>query len=323
MMYAGVRGAIPIALAVVLICGLHAQASAAQATLRWDYSASGAAGFALYWGKSSGTYTNRIDVGNTTTYTVAGLAASTNYYYVVVAYDARKVESSHSNEVRVTTPSTGPLPAPPPSAPVIGLVGAPLTGTAPLTVTFINKTTGAGVVYSWNFGDGTGSTLANPTHVYAAPGNYTVTLIATNNVGSRTLALAGYVKVTAKTAAIRAAMVAAFGFEGGTVGEVTGASGNSSAGVGMNAALSPETSSDLATTYHGASQRFYVNRFLVAQHAGNDKIPTAPPSLRIVEDGEGGEYFRRTIDEMRIHDAALSVNATRSDTALYVARVTP
>ena len=44
MMYAGVRGAIRIALAAVLICGLHAQASAAQATLRWDYSASGAAG---------------------------------------------------------------------------------------------------------------------------------------------------------------------------------------------------------------------------------------------------------------------------------------
>jgi PKD repeat protein len=276
----------------------------------------------LYWGKSSGTYTNRIDVGNTTTYTVTGLAASTNYYYVVVAYDARKVESSHSNEVRVTTPSTGPLPVPPPSAPVIGLIGAPLTGTAPLTVTFTNKTTGAGVVYSWNFGDGTGSTLANPTHVYAAPGNYTVTLIATNNVGSRTLALAGYVKVTAKAAAIRADIVPAYGFEEGTGSKVTAASRNSDTDAGINATWNTETSSDLATAYDGAFQRLYVNRMVIAQQAGSEKT-AAPWPLRFLENGERGEYFRRMIEEIRMHDPALSVNASRSDTALYVARVAP
>src|SRR5215207_7550871 len=89
-------GALRIALTVVLlVCAALAQkeAGAATATLRWDYSASGAAGFALYWGTSSGRYSSRIDVGNATTYTVSGLASGANYYYVVVAYDAAEIES--------------------------------------------------------------------------------------------------------------------------------------------------------------------------------------------------------------------------------------
>jgi len=43
-----------------------AQTYAGQASLQWDYTASGAAGFVLYCGTSSGNYTTRIDVGNTT-----------------------------------------------------------------------------------------------------------------------------------------------------------------------------------------------------------------------------------------------------------------
>jgi PKD repeat protein len=35
--------------------------------------------------------------------------------------------------------------------------------------------------YSWNFGDGATSTLANPTHNYTTPGTYTVCLITTSN----------------------------------------------------------------------------------------------------------------------------------------------
>ena len=38
-------------------------------------------------------------------------------------------------------------------------------------------------VYTWNFGDGTTSTLVNPTHTYAVPGVYTVTLTAQDGAG--------------------------------------------------------------------------------------------------------------------------------------------
>lgn len=38
--------------------------------------------------------------------------------------------------------------------------------------------------YMWDFGDGEESTEMNPTHYYKSPGNYTVTLTATNDDGS-------------------------------------------------------------------------------------------------------------------------------------------
>lgn len=47
---------------------------------------------------------------------------------------------------------------------------------------------GSVVAWSWNFGDGLTSTDPNPVHVYAAPGNYEVTLIVTDDssaTGSR------------------------------------------------------------------------------------------------------------------------------------------
>lgn len=55
------------------------------------------------------------------------------------------------------------------------------------SVTFTNTTPGAANTYLWNFGDGNTSTEVNPVHDYAVGGNYTVTLTATNNCGSRSV----------------------------------------------------------------------------------------------------------------------------------------
>lgn len=56
----------------------------------------------------------------------------------------------------------------------------------PLEVSFINTTEGA-TTYDWDFGDGASSTDFEPTHSYATPGLYTVTLTATNEDGSLVL----------------------------------------------------------------------------------------------------------------------------------------
>ena len=45
-----------------------------------------------------------------------------------------------------------------------------------LTMTFTDASTGATSWY-WDFGDGNTSTEQNPTHTYAEPGTYTVTLL--------------------------------------------------------------------------------------------------------------------------------------------------
>jgi PKD repeat protein len=55
---------------------------------------------------------------------------------------------------------------------------------APLTINFTNTSTGDGLTYSWNFGDGGTSTQANPTHTFVNPNVYSVTLTVTNANGT-------------------------------------------------------------------------------------------------------------------------------------------
>ncbi len=55
----------------------------------------------------------------------------------------------------------------------------PPAGCVPYTAVF-NNTSLAGQTFLWNFGDGTTSTEEYPTHIYTEPGNYTVTLTATD-----------------------------------------------------------------------------------------------------------------------------------------------
>ncbi len=53
--------------------------------------------------------------------------------------------------------------------------------------TFTDATTGNNLTtWNWNFGDGTFSAIQNPTHNYAAAGNYVVTLTVGNNLGCTT-----------------------------------------------------------------------------------------------------------------------------------------
>ncbi len=53
----------------------------------------------------------------------------------------------------------------------------PPSGCAPYDAVF-NNTSLAGQQFFWDFGDGSKSTLVSPTHTYASPGIYTVTLLA-------------------------------------------------------------------------------------------------------------------------------------------------
>lgn len=54
------------------------------------------------------------------------------------------------------------------------------------TVSFSDQSTENPTSWLWDFGDGSTSTLQNPTHIYTASGTYSVTLVATNSLGSDT-----------------------------------------------------------------------------------------------------------------------------------------
>ena len=63
-------------------------------------------------------------------------------------------------------------------------------------VRFTNASTGVGLSYEWNFGDGTTSTVANPVKFYPADGDYNVQLIATDVNGCKdTSTKIKYIKV--------------------------------------------------------------------------------------------------------------------------------
>lgn len=70
---------------------------------------------------------------------------------------------------------------------------SPAAGPVPFTVAFTDTSTdrdGTIQAWEWDFGDGARATARNPTHVFAFPGTYTVTLSVTDNDGLRSLAQA-------------------------------------------------------------------------------------------------------------------------------------
>ncbi len=97
-------------------------ARAAQVTLSWNAPTNytGGApipdfiGFNIHMGTTSGNYSQTIDVGTQTQYTVTNLAEGTAYYFAITAYDSLGNESGYSSEVNnaaqtASTPSSSSI----------------------------------------------------------------------------------------------------------------------------------------------------------------------------------------------------------------------
>ena len=84
------------------------------------------------------------------------------------------------------------------TVPVANFVGNPTSGASPLIVNFTDQSTNNPTAWDWDFGDGTAhSYIQNPSHTYNSPGDYTVTLIASNSCGSDAETKVNYIHVTA------------------------------------------------------------------------------------------------------------------------------
>ena len=71
-----------------------------EVTLQWDPNTEAdLAGYRLYYGFSSRSYDNVVDLGDQTTYTLSGLEQGQTYYFALTAFDTEGLESGYSNEV--------------------------------------------------------------------------------------------------------------------------------------------------------------------------------------------------------------------------------
>ena len=110
-----------------------------------------------------------------------------------------------SSSTSKTVVVSAPIPATPPVS--VAFDFGPVAPTAGDVVQFSDHTSGQPSSWNWSFGDGTSSTAQNPTHVFTAPGSYTVTLTSSNSVSSQSASRA--ITVAAQIVAFRSLVSAA------------------------------------------------------------------------------------------------------------------
>lgn len=140
------------------------------------------AGYRVYYGQTSKSYTVSLNVGNYLTANVSGLAKGQTYYFAVTTYNTVGLESTFSNEVTAVTPSAN-------------FSAKPTSGASPLSVAFTDTSSGSITSWTWKFEDGGTSTERNPRHTYTAPGKYTVRLTVGGPGGSDVRTKNGYIVV--------------------------------------------------------------------------------------------------------------------------------
>jgi len=86
-------------------------------------------------------------------------------------------------------------------SPTAAFNATPTSGCAPLPVNFTDTSTGNPTSWNWTFGDGDTSPAQNPSHSYASPGTYTVSLTVSNACGSDDETKTSYITVNAKPTA--------------------------------------------------------------------------------------------------------------------------
>ena len=184
---------------VLVLAALTASAQGqTSVTLAWDPDAgTNIAGYKIYYGVASRTYTNTNNVGNVTNATISGLISGTNYYFAATAYDTSGLESAYSNEAVYTNQAAAP--------PTI-VLSSPVSGasyTAPAAISLAATVTANGhtitQVQFYNGATLLGTVAAAPysfswTNVSA--GSYSLTAQAVYDSGSTVASTSANVTVT-------------------------------------------------------------------------------------------------------------------------------
>jgi hypothetical protein len=139
-------------------------------TLAWDASTvPDAANYKIYYGVSSGNYTNSVSVGVATSGTVSGLVPGNTYYFAATVTDSAGLESVYSTEVSYTL-STPVTDTPPTLSPLPSLA---LPENAPLQVVSLQGISSGNVsqpgTLSVTASSSNPGLIPNPTVSYTSP----------------------------------------------------------------------------------------------------------------------------------------------------------
>ncbi|MFQ5960521.1 MAG: PKD domain-containing protein [Candidatus Methylomirabilales bacterium] len=209
-----------VLIGVGLLVGLDpVAATAGSVSLMWDPNTEGdLGGYKVHVGTASRTYSQDIDVGHVTSFTVSNLADGQTYFFAVTAYDVMANESGFSSEVSTMISST---------------VNSPPRASfsydcADLVCSFTDTSTdtdGTLVAWHWSFGEGSSATGQSISHTYAEAGTYAVTLTVTDENGAtdssaQSLAIAsssaGTITLTALGYKVKGLLKASLSWEGAT-----------------------------------------------------------------------------------------------------------
>jgi hypothetical protein len=173
--------------------------------IAWNYIGSGLgttvnivlASYINYTHKSVSTIATGVPIGSggsgSYTWTLPSTGVTGDYFKIFVQSSSNTAIYDYSDGVFTLTPA--------PAVPVAEFSATPLTGAAPLTVTFTNLSTGAEpMTYEWSFADPgfVSSRDKNYVGTYTTTGLKTVALVAidANGVRSAQLVKTGYIRVT-------------------------------------------------------------------------------------------------------------------------------
>jgi PKD repeat protein len=141
----------------------------------------GSAGGPTSWAWAFGDGGTSTDQDPVHTYTAAG-----TYTVILTATNQYGSHTRTRNDYITVTE---------PQAPEAHFSADPTSGLAPLIVAFTDQSSNDPTSWDWDFGDGGSSTAQDPEHTYQSGGTFTVTLTASNAIGSDTLIVPGLITV--------------------------------------------------------------------------------------------------------------------------------
>jgi hypothetical protein len=270
-------------------------ALAGDAKLAWQ-GVSGAAGYRVSYGVTSGKYTKTLDVGNKTSTTVTGLTDGTRYFFAVRAYKG-SLTSGYSNEIST-------------------VVGA--------LVAAYGFNESSGTTVSDSSGKGNHGTLLNATRTTGKFGralsfngsNSLVTIPDKSSLDlTKGMTLSAWVYPTVDLSGWKSLIA-----KERTGGFAYSLHANSDANRPNNAVhigtsyqhlksgnkVAKNKWTHIAATYDGATQRLFVNGVQVGSRSQTGSLSVTANPLRIGGDTVlAGRYFKGLIDDVRVHNRAL------------------